>query len=78
MVYRAALAGIGIARLPRYMTSQKFQTGELVRVLPEYCPPATDIAIMFAAKLNLAPKVRVFIHFPSERVRKSLRFEMAS
>ncbi|SFR53042.1 LysR family transcriptional regulator [Litoreibacter janthinus] len=63
VVYRAALAGIGIARLPCYMADQKFQSGELVHVLPEYAPPSTDIAIMFADKRNLAPKTRGFIDF---------------
>ncbi len=78
VVYRAALAGIGIARLPCYMTSQKFQTGELVRVLPEYRPPATDIAVMFAAKRNLAPKVRAFIDFLTERFRNASEYDLAS
>ena len=63
VVYRAALAGIGIARLPYYMTDRKFRSGELVHVLPEYAPPSTDIAIMFADKRNLAPKTRAFIDF---------------
>ncbi len=63
VVYRAALAGIGIARLPFYMADRKFQLGELVHVLPEYAPPSTDIAIMFADKRNLAPKTRAFIDF---------------
>ncbi|TYB86805.1 LysR substrate-binding domain-containing protein [Oceaniovalibus sp. ACAM 378] len=48
VVYRAALAGIGIARLPCYMADRKFLSGELVHVMPEYAPPSTDIAIMFA------------------------------
>ncbi|MCZ4352210.1 LysR family transcriptional regulator [Roseovarius aestuarii] len=69
VVYRAALAGIGIARLPCYMTDQKFKSGELVHVLPEYAPPSTDIAVMFADKRNLAPKIRVFIDFLVDRFR---------
>ena len=63
VVYRAALAGIGIARLPFYMADRKFQSGELIHVLPEYAPASTDIAIMFAEKRNLAPKTRAFIDF---------------
>ena len=63
VVYRAALAGIGIARLPCYMADRKFLSGELVHVMPEYAPPSTDIAIMFADKRNLAPKTRAFIDF---------------
>jgi DNA-binding transcriptional LysR family regulator len=63
VIFRAALAGIGIARLPCYMANQKFQTGELVHVMPDYAPPSTDIAIMFADRRNLAPKARAFIDF---------------
>nr|WP_252731338.1 LysR family transcriptional regulator [Lentibacter algarum] len=71
VIYRAALAGIGIARLPRYMADQKFRTGELVPVLPEYAPPSTDIAVMFADKRNLAPKTRAFIDFLVKEFREA-------
>ena len=70
VVYRAALAGIGIARLPRYMADQKFRSGELVHVLTEYAPPSTDIAVMFADKRNLAPKTRAFIDFLVRQFRE--------
>ncbi len=63
VVFRAALAGIGIARLPRYMTDRKFESGELVHVIPNYAPPSTSIAVMFAERRNLAPKIRVFVDF---------------
>lgn len=63
VIFRAALAGIGIARLPCYMTDPKFAAGELIHVLPEYSLPNTDIAIMFADTRNLAPKTRAFIDF---------------
>ena len=76
VIYRAALAGIGIARLPCYMTDGKFQSGELVHVLPEYAPPSTDIAVMFAAKRNLAPKTRAFIDFLVRQFRDAPEFQM--
>lgn len=63
VIYCAALAGIGIARLPCYLADQKFRSGELLHVMPEYAPPSTDIAITFADKRNLAPKTRAFIDF---------------
>ena len=76
VIYRAALAGIGIARLPCYMADKKFQSGELVHVLPEYSPPSTDIAIMFADKRNLAPKTRAFIDFLVRQFRDVPEFQM--
>ncbi len=63
VIFRAALAGVGIARLPCYLANQKFQSGELVNVLPNYSPPSTDIVVLFAERRNLAPKIRVFIDF---------------
>lgn len=63
VVFGAALAGIGIARLPRYIADCKIQSGELIHVLPEYAPPSTEIVVMFAERRNLAPKTRAFVDF---------------
>jgi DNA-binding transcriptional LysR family regulator len=69
VVFRAALAGIGIARLPCYMANRKFLSGELVHVMPEYAPPSTDIVVMFAERRNLAPKTRAFVDYLARRFR---------
>lgn len=69
VVFRAALAGIGIARLPCYMTDPEFALGTLVHVLPEYSVPSTDIAVMFAENRNLAPKTRAFVDFLVQQFR---------
>lgn len=62
-VYRATLAGLGIARLSTYIVDGKIASGELVRVLPDYRQVRTDIAVTFAERRNLAPKTRVFVDF---------------
>lgn len=69
VVFRATLAGIGIARLPCYMANAKFLSGELVHVMPEYAPPSTDIVVMFADRRNLAPKTRAFVDYLVRRFR---------
>ncbi|WP_390910356.1 LysR substrate-binding domain-containing protein [Pseudosulfitobacter sp. SM2401] len=71
VVYRATLAGIGIARLPYYMVQEKFRVAELVHVLPEYAPPSTDIVVMFAQRRNLAPKTRAFVDFMAAEFRNA-------
>ncbi|OBY25592.1 LysR family transcriptional regulator [Leisingera sp. JC1] len=71
VVFRAALAGLGIARLPSYMAEQKFMSGELVQVMPEYAPSSTEIVVMFADRRNLAPKTRAFIDFLVRQFRSS-------
>lgn len=76
VVFRAALAGIGIARLPCYITRQKFRSGELVRVMPEYAPPSTDIVVMFAERRNLAPKTRAFVDFLVRHFRDESEYQM--
>ncbi len=72
VVFRAALAGLGIARLPYYMAEQKFMTGELIHVMPEYAPASTEIVVMFADRRNLAPKTRAFIDFLVRRFNNNL------
>ncbi|MFG6547264.1 MULTISPECIES: LysR substrate-binding domain-containing protein [Roseobacteraceae] len=65
-----------MARLPRYMADRKFQSGELVRVLPDDAPPSTDIAIMFADTRNLPPKTRAFINFLVREFRDVPEYQM--
>ena len=69
VIFRAALAGVGIARLPCYMANPRFFTGELVHVIPEYSPASTDIVVIFADRRNLAPKTRAFIDFMVQEFR---------
>lgn len=76
VIYRATLAGVGIARLPYYLTERKFSTGELVHVLPEYAPPSTDIVVMFADRRNLAPKTRAFVDFLVHQFRDVHEYQM--
>ncbi len=71
VIFRAALAGIGIARLPCYMADQKFQSGELVHIMPDYSTASTDIVVMFADRRNLAPKIRAFVDFLVAEFRDS-------
>ena len=62
-VYIAALAGLGIARLSTYLRSAKIASGDLVRLLPKYQQDYTAVAVTFAERRNLAPKIRVFVEF---------------
>lgn len=68
-IYRAALAGLGTARLSTYIVAGDIASGALVRVLPGYTQKHADIAVTFAEKRNLAPKTRAFVDFLAERAR---------
>jgi len=70
VVYRATLAGLGIARLSTYLVAGALERAELVRIFPDYAQEHADIAVVFADKRNLAAKVRVFVDFLAEHFRK--------
>ena len=66
-VYQAALAGLGIARLSTYLVADQITLGNLIRLFPDYAQSNADIAVIFANKRNLAPKIRVFVDFLANR-----------
>lgn len=68
-VYKAALAGLGIARLSTYIVEDQFKNGGLVRLFPNYTQKHADVAVIFADKRNLAPKIRVFVEFMAARYK---------
>ena len=69
VIFRATLAGLGVSRLPSYLVAAKLQSGELIRVLPDYSQQNAEIAVFFADKRNLAPRIRVFVDFLVEEFR---------
>lgn len=66
-VFKAALCGMGIARLSRYVVAEKIATGELVHLFPLYTQERADIAVTFADRRNLATNIRAFVDFLVER-----------
>ena len=62
-VYRAALAGLGIARLSSYLVEKDIAAGRLVRLFPAYTQKHADVAAVYADRRNLASKIRVFVDF---------------
>ncbi len=69
VVFNAALAGLGIARLSGYLVADSIASGRLVRVLPGYTQKNADIAVIFAQKRLLAPRTRAFVDFVTARFR---------
>lgn len=57
----AARDGVGVAQLPLLVASEGLDTGALVRVLPEWSPPAVPVHALFPSGRYLTPKVRTFI-----------------
>jgi DNA-binding transcriptional LysR family regulator len=62
----AALAGLGIARLPETVVREDLEKGALERVLPQWNTPQGTMHLVFASRRGLLPAVRVFIDFVAE------------
>ena len=70
-----AIAGMGLALLPHWLTETEIKTGKLVRVLPEYEVTATDFEpiawLVYPSGSYVPQKVRVFIEFLKQRLTLS-------
>lgn len=58
-----AVAGLGIACLPNFMTREAIMRGELIPVLEEYIEHQGTFRILWPSSKYLSPKLRVFIDF---------------
>lgn len=62
----AAIAGYGIAQLPKLVAAEAVQSGRLQVVLPGWEPPRVAVHAVFASVRYLTPKVRAFIDLAVE------------
>ncbi len=65
----AAIAGLGITHVPMSHVLHYFESGELVRVLPDWYTEKGTLSLYFAAKKHMPAKTRVFIDFIVEKFR---------
>ena len=68
----AAIAGLGIAYLPEFMTGDALRAGTLVRVLPEWRMQLVDINAVYPSNRNITPKVRGFVSVLARRFEGAL------
>ncbi|MCS4092116.1 LysR family transcriptional regulator [Rhizobium sp. BK176] len=57
----AALRGLGIAQLPRFMIRDALAKGDLVEILPEWSREPLPLYIVYPPNRHLSNKVRVFV-----------------
>src|SRR6478735_2425222 len=57
----AALNGLGIAQLPRFMIRDALAKGDLVEILPEWSREPLPLYIVYPPNRHLSNKVRVFV-----------------
>jgi DNA-binding transcriptional LysR family regulator len=68
----AALAGLGVACLPRFLIDQDVANGTLELLLPAYTTPEIPISALYPSRRHLSPKVRLFIEMLVERLAHSV------
>jgi DNA-binding transcriptional LysR family regulator len=66
----AALQGYGITRLISYQVAEHIKKGELQSVLEDWEPDPLPINILYREGRQAAAKVRTFVDFMAERLRK--------
>ena len=66
---KAALAGLGIALLPRTIARMDLQAGLLVPVLPQYQCTGFGLNVLYPSRRHLPVAVSVFIEFVVEKLK---------
>lgn len=70
-ILHATLEGASIGLLPRFQAAPWVDTGQLVRVCPQWAVSAGVLALVWPASRHLSPRLRAFIDFFSERAVSS-------
>jgi DNA-binding transcriptional LysR family regulator len=72
LCHRAALDGVGIARVPAFLVQRDLACGNLVRVLPEVELDAGGLYAVYPSRRHLAATVRTFVDLLSEELSGEL------
>jgi DNA-binding transcriptional LysR family regulator len=68
-IARAAATGMGVALLPMPHVLPLLESGELVRVLPDWHAQTRPLSIYYSSRKLLPAKVRVFVDHVVDRLR---------
>lgn len=63
----AAVRGLGITLLPRFIVEPELQQRSLHIVLPDYHPPELCISVIYPVNRHLSTKIRLLVDFLEER-----------
>ncbi len=63
LVRDAAVAGLGVARLPLFMCQGDLREGQLRRVLPGHAPPPRPVHVVHTGVRHMPPRVRAWVDF---------------
>ncbi len=69
---QAAVAGLGIAYLPRFYASEALERGDLVTVLDEFCDSEMGIHAVYPGGSHVPPKTRVCVDWLAQQLAPAL------
>lgn len=69
----AALAGVGVTRLPEFICRNEIREGRLELVLPAWSLPAHEIHAVYPSRKGMTPAVRAFIEYLAQEIARDLR-----
>jgi len=72
---RAAVAGLGLARLPAFVAGAALHSGEVIRLLEDFEIEPYGVHALYPHSRHLATKVRVLVDFLAERYRGTPTWE---
>ncbi|MGR6873786.1 LysR substrate-binding domain-containing protein [Pseudomonas sp. HK3] len=62
-LYRLTIEGVGIGLLPDYMGDKAVNSGELVKVLPQWRAHSVEFNAIYTSRHGVTPKLRAFLDF---------------
>ena len=68
LMIAAARQGIGLTHIMEELVQRELQSGELVRVLEDWCPPFPGLYLYYPSRAQMPLKLRVFIDFLQARL----------
>ena len=69
MIREAALQGLGVARLPRYLVADDLRASRLTHVLPDWTTPPRKVHSLHPAGRRVPARVRVFLEHLAHTLR---------
>ncbi|MEO1688934.1 MAG: LysR family transcriptional regulator [Pseudomonadota bacterium] len=69
MYIACAKAGLGLIDVPAFDVRDALEDGTLIQALPDATPSVMPMALVYAHRRNMIPRVRVFVDWMSELIR---------
>ncbi|MFM0717296.1 LysR family transcriptional regulator [Paraburkholderia strydomiana] len=72
LIRDAAVAGLGIVRLPDFIVADALRSGQLVPVLEAFLPAATSVYAVYPQHRQSSVTIRAFVEFLRKHLQKTL------